>query len=256
MTAPRRRPPGRRRSRLLLALVALTVAAVAATFVTGWFDRSGRRGLELGAPARVVVVNQAGPLEVVEAAGPVRVDLRSSYLFTGPRLETATSADGAVARASCPGWAPCRVSLRVRVPPGTAVEAVAPGHVVTVGTFTGELSVTVTDHGAASLGPVSGPLRVLSASSPIRVPDLASGTASIRSGSGAVEVVARVPPAELTVRADTAPVRLTLAPAAYRLELDGDPVVVEGLEPVRRRRHLVTVDTSGPVTVRAGAPDG
>jgi hypothetical protein len=254
VTAPRRRPPGRRRVRPLAVVIALVGLVVVAVFAVGWLERSETDRVELGTPSRVVVVSEAGPLEVAEAEGTAALEVAASYLVLGPEVDTIVEVDRTVVVVRCPGWTPCRTASRLEVPPGTIVEAVVVDDVVNVGPFSGELHLTVED-GHVAVGPVSGPLVVLTGSASVRATDLRTDTATIRSVSGPVDVTARVAPVSLTIEAVTSPVRLRLPAGPYHLALQGEPLHVEGIESVRRRANVVTVDTGGPVSVTALAED-
>lgn len=239
--APRRWP-----RRLALAAVAVAVAAVLAS---GWLDRTERSLLDLGAPAQVRVVNEAGPLEVVEADGPAVLETTASWLFVGPEVVPSTaSSDGTDVRITCPGWSPCRVAARLSVPPGTEVEAVSPHDVVTASRTSGPLTLS-SDDGHVALGPVSGPVRVLTGSADVRAAGLRSPDVRIETSSGAVAVSSALVPGSLVVEAGAAPVVLTVPDAAYDLDLRGDPVDDAGLGAARRADGTIRVDADGPVTL-------
>lgn len=232
----------------------LLVAIVLSVFVVGWLARSDVDRLELGTPAAVLVVNLAGPVEVLEGDGPVVVEAAVSYLVARPSVDTASGAERGVVRASCPDWVPCRVALTVQVPPGTPVEVISPHDMVSVGAFTGPLRI-VSDDGRVALGPVSGPLDVTVGSAPVRATDVRSGEVRIEAVSGPVEVVARAVPRELTVRARSSPVTVSVPEARYRLDLRGDPVDQGDLVTSRRADGAVTIDTDGSVRLALSPPD-
>lgn len=244
-TRPRPAAPRRWPRRLALAAVAVAIAAVLAA---GWLDRAERSLLDLGAPARVLVVNEAGPLEVVEADGPVALETTASWLFAGPEVVPTTSTDGAEVRISCPGWLPCRVAARLSVPPGTEVEAVTPHDVVSASRTSGPLTLS-SDDGHVALGPVSGPVRVLTGSADVHAAGLRSPDVRIETSSGAVSVWSALVPGSLVVEAGAAPVVLTVPDAAYDLDLRGDPVDDGGLGAARRPDGAIQVDADGPVTL-------
>lgn len=230
----------------------MVVFVVVAAFLASWLSRSEVDQRHLGTPPNLVVVNLAGPVEVVEAEGPVTVTASLSYLLLGPSIDTASGNDGAVVQASCPDWVPCRVAIRASVPPGTAVEAVAPADMVSVGAFTGPLSV-VSDDGRVALGPVSGPVEVVVGSAPVRATHLQSPTARIRSVSGPVEVVATVVPEALTIEAASAPVDLTVPQARYRVGLQGDPLDAGTLGSSPRPEGRIDVASGGAVRIEVAA---
>lgn len=235
--------------------VAVAAVALAVVFATAWFDRSELRRLDLGTPAVLAIENRAGPVEVVEGDGPVVVEVAESYLAVGPEVRSAAEGDRTSIEVSCPGSWPCRAAATVAVPPGTAVEVVAPDHPVAAGGLAGPLTVTAGD-GPVAIGPVSGPLRVASAAGAVRASGLRSDDVDIEAGSGPVELAFAGLPGQVSVTAGEGPVRLTLPDTVYRLDLAGQPVDAGGLEPAPSASRSVTVRSTGPVTlttVPAGA---
>jgi hypothetical protein len=232
----------------------VSAVLAAAVLAAGWFDRSEVDRLEVGRPGRLVVVNDAGPIEVSEGEGVAVVEVAASYVLRGPAVEVAEGEAGTVVRVVCEGWPPCRAALAVQVPPGTTVEAVSPGDVVAFGPFTGEVTA-VSGTGLVVLGPVWGPVRVAVGSAPVRAADLYSAEVVVEAVDGPVELAARVPPASLRVEAVTSPVVLLVPDGEYHLDVEGSPARIGDVEVARRAPSAVRIRSAGPVEVAPLPPD-
>jgi hypothetical protein len=242
----------RRWPRRALALLGLLL--VAALVVPVWLDRSTEERLTFGRPGGVVVTNRSGPVEVREGAGEVVVEVVTAHLFGGPEVVTGRDGERVTVDAGCEGSGPCRITLRVTVPPGTAVEAVSPDDTVAVGPFTGPLTAA-SDDGRVVLGPVTGPVRVRVGSASLRATDLRSTDVSVESGTGPLDLVFTVVPRPLVVAAGTGPVEVTVPAATYRLALEGAPLDDGGLEDARRADGELRVSGAGLVRLRVAGDD-
>lgn len=198
----------------------------------------------------------SGDLEVVAAAGPARLEVRSTTgLFGGPGTRVSPGDDGALfVQTNCTGpfSLSCSGSLRVLVPPGTRV---------TLSTGSGELDVRGTRGGVlASTG--SGDIDLTDVAGADVVAETGSGDVTGRgmdarrlrakTGSGEVGVALVRPPEDVVVDTGSGDADLRVPDAGYAFALDtgsGDERVGVRQDPASPRRIRMTTG-SGDITVR------
>lgn len=167
MTAPE--AIGARWRRAGIALLALLVLSILGTT---WLSSSRSEVHDLGTSAELLIVSDAGPVRIRTLAafeadgeevssGGVLVRSTQSWLLRAPKIEQVGDGASSAFRVTCPSRFPCRASLEVYVPSGTAVSIVAADDAVQVDGFAGALSLFAGE-GGVSLGAVSGSVSIVS----------------------------------------------------------------------------------------------
>ncbi len=148
---------GRRRSLRLTVVVVLA----ALFFGFGWLGRTDEASLGFGDRRRIVIVSDAGPVNVISGDENLASHI-DSFLVRRPTIELATDDDEAVLRVLCDTRWPCRAATTIEVKPGTELLVISSGGTVQVSSFSGDLTV-FSDHDDVYLGPLAGSARVVSA---------------------------------------------------------------------------------------------
>lgn len=258
-TAPGRRPKDRRRWPWFfivpLVLVALAVG------MTAWFDRSAVGEDELGAPTRLLVVNDAGPVRVrsaligseTEDVPPNSVTIRrhDSWLLERPELEIqpqVTPESTAVARVSCSTRFPCRSVVEVFVPDGIDLVVVSTEGLAEVDRFDGSITV-YSSGGGAMLGPLRGSARIVS-DGPVQGFDLALTDVNVLAADADVDLEFAESPMGLTVEAGIGDVDLVVPRGRFQVEVapESSAILVEIPTNLVSERVIV-IQTEGAVTL-------
>lgn len=224
-------------------------AAVSLFFLAGWFDRSEQAVSDLGAPTRVLLVSDAGPVEIV-TADTARLTRRDSWLVSRPQVEMATVDDEVVVRVTCPGRFPCRSLLRLEAPAGVELVVVATRGIVDVTSFDGRLTVFTTASDGVVMGPIAGSARVVSRDGVIRGSSLRAEELDIAVEDARVEVSFALPPDSVVVSAGEDLVALEVPDQLYRLEVETDSSTVEiGIDEATTADRQIVIRSDGPVRV-------
>ena len=236
--------PRRRRWRALTFLISLL-------FVLGWIDRSAVDTVDLSQPTRLLVVSDAGPVDVVDG-NVVSLEHRDSWIFSRPRIEVVERDGQAVVRATCPGRFPCRSALMVTTPPGVEVVVVATAGVVQIDGFSGQLTVFSSGDGVL-LGSSSGSARVVARNGAVTGFGLAFGQLDVEVENAGVDLSYRVPPESVLIRADDAKVDLSLPQVRYRLSVETSSTQVDvDMRSFEASERAIVVRSTGPVRIAGG----
>jgi hypothetical protein len=218
-------------------------------FLFGWFDHSEMVETALQNPTRVTVVATSGPIEIVGGDQAI-VAVRNSWLFSEPTIEIVERNGEAVVRASCPGRFPCRSAVRLTLPAGVDVTAVASDGVVDVSRFDGHLEVFSTAEEGVLLSSVVGTARIVSSSGAIVGAGLQLSDLSVETVDARVELGFGVPPDNVSVEAGSELVVVTLPDRLYRVEIETVSLNVEvAVDEAPASARSIAVSTTGPVRV-------
>ncbi len=244
--AKRRDQP--RRSRLRLAAGAVVGLAVLAMASSSWIDRSDTNRLEIPVVGRVLLVSNAGPVEV-RNGDMNQLMTNESWLLNRPKIESLGDNDEVVVRVTCEGRLPCRSSTVLTVLPGTEVVVVATEGPVLVDRMDGDLTI-YDGYGDTLLGALTGSVKVVSESGRV------SGN-----GLSVSQIDVSTVSSEVALEFQTLPERVLVVtgPEATRLRLpEGDVTLMvtspENLqnfevESVPGSASEITIRSNGPVTI-------
>ena len=238
--------PSRRR------LWVLAGFCVSLFFLFGWFDQSIEQTLEVDASIRLVIISDAGPVEVssIEAGQPTAVTRNDSWLFSEPQFETMESAGETVVRVTCPGRFPCRSALRVEVPVGVEVVVVATTGVVDVQNHSGSLLVYSSASEGVVLGPVGGSARIVSRGGPISGFHLTLDDLELEADQSPVRVSFSKSPTSVRVSGSEELVQIALPQRFYRVDIEAGSASVEvGVNQSINSDRAIEVVSKGPVQV-------
>lgn len=226
--------------------------AVSLFFLFGWFDQSMESAMSVAAPSRLVIVSDAGRVELssVEEGEAVQIEWRDSWLFSEPRIETAESNGEFVVRLTCPGRFPCRSDLSAAVPEGTDVVVLATDGVVDVRGHVGSLLVLSQSPDGVLLGPVAGSARIFSSHGSVNGFHLALDDLELVVEQSPVRLDFSEPPTAVQVTAADDLVQIGLPQRFYRVGIDtASPSVVVDVNQSINSDRGIDVQSEGPVRV-------
>ena len=226
--------------------------AVSLFFLFGWFDQSLQATLSVDTPTRLVIVSDAGRVELssIPVGEATIIERRDSWLFSEPRFEMAEADGEAMVRVSCPGRFPCRSDLRAEVPVGTEVVVVATRGVVDVRGHDGSLSIYTSSTDGVVLGPIAGSARILSSDGPVNGFHLALDDLEVAVQQSSVRVSFARSPSSVVVSGSENLVQIGLPQRFYRVDVETDSasVIVDVNQSINSNRGI-DVASKGPVRV-------
>ena len=232
---------------MLLPVLAFGLAVAG----SGWFDRSAEETLDLATPARVLLVNDAGPVRVRShdaADGGASLTYRDSWLVRRPTLEQETGIEGAVIRLTCATWLPCRSSTELSVPAGTEVVVVSSVGLVEVGDFDGVISVFSTGEGVA-LGAVSGSIRIVSEGS-VEGFSLTADAVEVLVSEGDAHLRFARSPSELAIAADQGAAQVSVPNQRFVVDaVSTSADVTLDLRQSETADRVIVIRAAGPVVI-------
>ena len=244
--ANERDQPRPRRWRIALGVVVGSVVLAMAS--ASWIDGSDTNRVEIPVVGRVLLVSNAGPVEVRNGEANQLVS-QESWLLNRPKIESLGDNDEVVIRVTCEGRLPCRSSTVLTVRPGTEVVVVATDGTVLVDTMDGDLTV-YDGYGDTLLGPLTGSVKVVSESGRVSGSGLSVSQIDVSTVSSEVALDFQDLPERVLV---------VTGPEATRLRLpEGDVTLVvmspedlQNLEvdSVAGAASEITIRSDGPVTV-------
>jgi hypothetical protein len=210
-------------------------------------------------PVREIVVRaDSGDVELIRAAGPVRVRETQHYLFRTPRLERDLAGGVLTLDTSCAGgfFFNCSADLRVTVPVGIKVTVQADSGDVHANAIDVREIVARSDSGDVRLE-LTGRQSLARAGSDSGDVDVATAAArSIdeRADSGSVHVEAAGRPQRLVARTDSGDVDVRVAAGEYAVDADADSGDVDIERDIARNdrapRSIEARSDSGDVSVK------
>jgi len=199
----------------------------------------------------------------VEAGERRSLTISSSYLLAGPTVTSeivthdpvtskTTPRRGWVAGCLCSTLGPCRLSSKVATAQGDQLELIANDGPVLIRTFEGALKVSVLDEKAGvSIGWYEGPLAVSTVAGTVEAVSLSSEFVSIATEDGAVTVVFRTAPKELSVEAGSGPVTVRLPEGSYNVKVTGAESQTVDVDEAVDAKSNIWIEAEGVVTVTA-----
>ncbi len=195
----------------------MALGVVVLFFVLGWSDRSRTGEFALGDIRRVVVVTDAGPIEV--RTGSVnRVRHADTWLLRGPEVESILDQDEAVIRVRCRTSFPCRSSVWIETVPGVELVVISADDVVTAPTFDGALTVFSGDSDVA-LGPIKGSARVVTGRGDVSADGLELAELTVEVDRSRIDVEFAASPASVVLTSARGPVRLAVPDTGYQISI-------------------------------------
>jgi hypothetical protein len=235
-------PTSTRSRRLWLVVGAL----VSIFFLLGWFDRSEVGTFSLGQPDRILLVSDAGTVEVV-AGNEAAISHNDSWLFSRPRIESAERSGEAVVRVTCPGHFPCRSTVTLTAPTGVELVVVATNGVVDINRFDGKLTVFSTSNDVV-LASSSGSARIFSRNGSVRGFGLGFAEIDVETEDSAVELRYAVAPDSVVIRGDETKIEVALPKARYRVRIDTTSTEVDvGFNSTESSERFIVIRSRGPV---------
>lgn len=244
--AKRRDQP--RRSRLRLAAGAVAGLAVLAMASSSWIDRSDTNRLEIPAVGRVLIISNAGPVEVRNGEAN-QLTSNESWLLNRPKTESLGDSDEVVVRVTCEGRLPCRSSTVLTVLPGTEVVVVATKGSVLVDRMDGSLTI-YDGHGDTLLGALTGSVKVVSESGRVSGNGLSVSQIDVSTVSSEVALEFQTLPERVLVVTGPESTRLRLPEGDVTLMVTS-PENLQNFEvdSVPGSASEITVLSKGPVTI-------
>ena len=230
---------------MLLTVGVLLVVFLAATT---WLGRSERVELALPPVGRVLIVSNAGPVELRNGQANTFVG-NESWLFNRPVIETLADGDEVVVRVTCGGSMPCRSASTLTVTAGTEVVVVSTAGPVLVAKFGGD--VTVYDgYGDTALGAVTGSVKVVSEKGGVFGSGLAVSRIDVSTVSSEVALDFLILPERVLVVTGPEATRLRLPEGEVSLSIDS-PEELQNLEidSTAGAPTEIVIRSEGPVSV-------
>ncbi|MEZ5229475.1 MAG: hypothetical protein R2710_23280 [Acidimicrobiales bacterium] len=237
-----------RRRRILRGSIA---AVLVVFFGFGWLDRSDEASLSFGDRRRIVVVSDAGPVEV-RSGTENRASHSDSFLVRRPTVELANDGDEAVFRVRCETRWPCRATTSIEVVPGTELVVIADAGAVQVHSFAGNLTV-FSDRDDVLLGPIAGSARVVSATGDVAGFGLALEQLTVELDDASMALEFAAPPLTVVLTNDSGNVDLVVPDTGYDLTVVTDDDMADqvdvGVGAAAETGSTVSIRSGGPVTV-------
>lgn len=234
----------------------LGLAILIAFFVAGWSDQSAEETLEFAAAQRLMVVTNAGPVEVLTGQ-TLQVTHADSWLGSRPEIESAAVGGEAVVRVRCEGIMPCRSALTIEAPPGAEVVVVSEDDLVNLTQFDGSVTV-YSRRGGVSLGAVSGSAKIVSLDGDVIGTGMELDTVTVAAEHSAIAMSFAAAPQSVVITGGSASVELYVPDVGYSVSVrqpdgaDSSHVQI-GIEekspPSAADGRLISVVSAGPVTV-------
>lgn len=193
------------------------ILVIVGFFGFGWLDRTEEASLTFGDLRRIVVISDAGPVEVASGEEN-RAHHVDSFMLRGPTIELATDDDEAVFRVRCETSWPCRATTSIEVKPGTELLVIATGGTVQVSSFSGDLTVFASA-GEVLLGPVAGSARVVSDDGDVAGFGLSLDELTVEVDDAELDLEFAQSPASVVLTSDRGSVDLSLPDTGYDLRL-------------------------------------
>ncbi len=231
-----------------LALGAVVGSVVLAMVSASWIDGSDTFRVEIPVVGRVLLVSNAGPVEVRNGDANQLVS-QESWLLNRPKIESLGDSDEVVIRVTCEGRLPCRSSATLTVLPGTEVVVVATDGTVLVDKMDGNLTI-YDGYGDTLLGALSGSVKVVSESGRVSGNGLSVSQIDVSTVSSEVALDFQTLPERVLVVTGPEATRLRLPEGDVTL-LVTSPENLQDLEvdSVRGAASEITIHSEGPVTV-------
>jgi hypothetical protein len=236
------------RSRLLRGAGLFVVVAF---FVFGWSDRSTVEVIELGAPRRVIVVSDAGPV-VVRTSDSNRVTHSDSWVVRGPTVDLGSDQDESVVRIRCVTRFPCRSATTVDLVPGVELVVISLRDAVDVASFDGALTV-FSEGGDVVLGPLRGSARVVSAAGRIDGFGLRATELTVEVDRAAIDLQFDSAPTSVVLTSVAGPIRLETPDTGYDVMVRTGPANANRVDVevanVPGAASTVSIRSDGPVSI-------
>ncbi len=231
-----------------LAVGAVIGVATLAMVSSSWIDRSDTYRLEIPVVGRVLLISNAGPVEVRN--GDVnQLTSNESWLLNRPKIESLGDSDEVVVRVTCEGRLPCRSATVLTVLPGTEVVIVATEGSVLVDQMDGALTI-YDGHGNTLLGALSGSVKVVSESGRVSGNGLSVSQIDVSTVSSEVALEFQTLPERVLVVTGRESTRLRLPEGDVTLMVTS-PENLQNfeVESVLGSASVITIRSNGPVTI-------
>ncbi len=200
--------------RLPIALAGLALLAAACSTTTREADG------EISEPfTRVVVVSEAGDIQIQRATGAVSWEARAAYSGSAPQIEPTVVDGELIVDAGCDGADDCSVEYFLLVPENTEVVVRTGSGDVTVAEISAAVTVE-TESGIVFLNTVKGEIEVTTASGDIIATKLEAFSARFTSDTGRIDVAFEAIITDLRVESGTGDVIAQLASGPYNLDAE------------------------------------
>lgn len=227
------------------------VLVIGVFLALGWADRSDVGTIDTGLVGRMLVISDAGPVEVTRGEQN-RVTHSDSWLVRPPQIEVVADDDEAVVRIRCRTSWPCRSAVKVETRPGVELVVIAADGGVQLESFEGALTVFA-DQGEIVAGPLVGSARLVNGSAGVRGFGLGLTELTVDVDEAPIDVQFAQSPSSVVLSSAEGPIRLEVPDTGYQFTIrtpeDSVDDVDISLISTDTSDAQISIRTDGPITV-------